>query len=55
MRGNMYYGSKKNDTWTGMLGAIASGEVDTIALDFTPSSERLDDFRFTAPFGGAVA
>lgn len=44
------YGARVNDSWSGFLGYIDSGFVDTVAIDFTPSTDRSDDFFFTPPY-----
>jgi hypothetical protein len=37
-------------TWSGYLAGIASGVVDTVAAEFTPTTVRMESFLFSAPY-----
>ena len=46
------YGSMNETSgrWDGFLGAVQSGEVDTVVTDFWPTAARRDTFDFTYPY-----
>ena len=51
MKEGLGYGAPgENGTWSGYLGVIQQGAVDTIAADFYPLEARLRAFTFTRPF-----
>lgn len=51
MRGGLDYGAPgENGTWSGYLGLMQQGVVDTVAADFYPTEARLRAFDFTRPF-----
>ena len=45
-----YGASDENGTWSGYLGLMQQGVVDTVAADFYPTEARLRAFAFTRPF-----
>ena len=40
----------ENGTWSGYLGLMQQGVIDTVAADFYPTTARIQAFAFTRPF-----
>ena len=55
-RSGYEYGKKfKNGTWTGLIGDLASGEVDLVVADLTMTSEREEIIDFVSPYFDQVS